>query len=176
MGGLSERLGVLETRCVERESILRTVSKYYPRTLAAMAVVGALLWGYFEYRVYPEIIQAQNDVHQLRKEMYIYMIDRRSKTKGVTWAIDSVSGAGSVLAPVVIHSDYFSAKSSDTVTVPYSRDTVASLHKNDTTGRERASYDAGNITNFLRLPWTLRPISPERSVLTPAIVTYSPDM
>lgn len=77
MEELETRVTRIEDTCMARQEVIEKASKYYPRTLAALGVAWALLWGYFEFRVYPNIAQSQADVQALRMEVYRYMIDNR---------------------------------------------------------------------------------------------------
>lgn len=171
MGELADRIGRLEDTCIERGSMLKLVSRYYPRTLAALAIVGALLWGYFEFRVYPEIIKAQNDVHALRKEMYIYMLDKRSETKGAAWGIDFPNEAKSDSIHAVTFYNSYSTKSFAGEIAVCLRDTAILLLRKDTIEQVVASCDAESTMSTL--PWLLTspPISPGGHHLIPAIAT-----
>ena len=65
----SERMDLIENACKAREANCPAVNKAFFRTIIVILTAWGMLWAYFEFRVYPGVVDAQNEIRDLYKLM-----------------------------------------------------------------------------------------------------------
>jgi hypothetical protein len=64
---VSERVDLVEERCRARDTACPAVDRVYRRLVVVLLAAWGLLWGYFEFRVYPGVVDAQTEVREIYK-------------------------------------------------------------------------------------------------------------
>lgn len=65
----ADRIEQLEHVCIARTVDCPAVNKAFKRAIIVILAAWGLLWGYFEFRVYPGVADAQKEIRELYKIM-----------------------------------------------------------------------------------------------------------
>lgn len=66
---VNDRIDSIERVCAGRAEDCPAVNKAVKRAIIAIVAAWGLLWGYFEFRVYPGVADAQKEIREIYKIM-----------------------------------------------------------------------------------------------------------